>query len=358
MFEKKPHSINHPHNQLVSFTHSLTTTLALKLRPIHPFEKMKIATAFAILATSVTARPAEERTREARENGAAVYAHNVLAKLESLSWDKSQPPKYETGKEWQPICALVALGGMGYGVGDQVQFWEKNSILTNLPVKTEAFYLSVVDAAGVHTGGEGASSVETTKSTTNTKTDTKGWNIGAKITANFGKKDVAAGAVELSGQYSESTTLTNTETKTVTFKAPCQPGHECRIETWTFHLNIDATVTRDMGYQMWTVLYGQNGDKPLCEMEAQVKLCDQFTSRFDANCHKDGRTDLVEPTKNVHLTVPIREANGLQAMSRIVLVQEPLSAKKARAESEPANKGTKETIQKAIEQGTKFEFLD
>ncbi|EJP65032.1 uncharacterized protein BBA_06207 [Beauveria bassiana ARSEF 2860] len=316
---------------------------------------MKIATAFAILATSATAHPVEER---AEENKAEIYAHNVLHKLEMLSWDKSQPPKYETGKDWQYTCAPILMGNLFGSSADQVQFWEKNSILTDRPVKTEAFYLSVVDATSVHTGSEGTGSVETAQSTTNTKTETKGWNIGAKVTGNFGKKDVAAGVVELSGQYSESTTLTNTETTTVTFKGPCPPAHECRIETWTFHLNIDATVSRELGYQVWSISNGMLGERPLCLMEEKFRICDQFTSRYDANCAKDGSFGLLEPTKNVHLTVPIREANGIQAMSRLVLVQEPLSLKKARDESVPANMGTKETIQKAIEQGTKFEFLN
>ncbi|OAA58745.1 hypothetical protein ISF_06528 [Cordyceps fumosorosea ARSEF 2679] len=318
---------------------------------------MKISASFAIFAAAATALPTEEHPVEAAsESDAAVYARDVLTKLETLSWDKSQPPSYEVGKEWQYTCAANIL------YSEQVQFWEKMWILDGYPeypITKEAFYIPNVEAAAINTGRNKDMALESATSTTSTKTETKGWTIGAKAAGNFGKKDVAAGTVELSASYSDTKTTTNTETKTVTYKGVCEPGYECRIETWSFHLKLDATVVRAMYYQLWSLGLGLGDEKYLCLMDPVLRTCDQFTSRFDPNCPQSGASiTMFNRFKEVQLTVPIKEGNGLQLMSRVVLVSERLSAKKAREESEQSSIGTKETIEKAIQQGTKFQFLD
>ncbi|PQK15471.1 hypothetical protein BB8028_0005g09840 [Beauveria bassiana] len=317
---------------------------------------MKILTSFALFAAAATALPTEEQpVGVALGNDTPSYAHDVLARLEMLSWDRSQPPKYTTDEDWQPICFD------NWFFFTHVQFWEEMWILADRPMTKKAFYIPHIEAAAINTGRNKDMALEITSSTTSTKTETKGWSIGAKIIGNFGKKDVAAGAVEVSASYSDTKTTTNSDTKTVAYKGVCEPGYECRIETWSFHLNLNAVAGRDMFFQQWGSLMGYE-TKELCSMHFTVKRCEQFTMRFDQNCQESspGSRDytLINKTKDVQLTVPIKEENGWQPMSRVVLVSEPLTAKKARAELEQSSIGTKETVMKSIEQGTKYQFLD
>ncbi|KAM3511350.1 hypothetical protein MY11210_005023 [Beauveria gryllotalpidicola] len=296
-----------------------------------------------------------------RDSSVEHYAELLLTRLENkVKLSTTSLPKLDFTKEWQYVCAP------NIWEGDQVAFWRTGSFGPKDIKSTHAYYVAHVESTAVNTGALKDDKIVVTESTTTTQVKTDGWTIGAKLSGTGGKKDVASGTVEVSGSYSKSQSDTNSGTKTVSHEAFCAPGHECRIETWTFHLDVQANATLLANWQLWALRYGYDEERHICDMEPYMRDCDQFASRHDEWC--DPEQSGVNSAGNfgwnlqpryeiVRTKIPVYEENGYQPMSRVVLVSTPINDLVGQM-SEPAEVGTRESIAQAIEIGTKFQFLD
>ncbi|KAM3518161.1 hypothetical protein MY4038_010165 [Beauveria bassiana] len=297
-----------------------------------------------------------------RASSADRYAETKLTSLENqVRFSATNVPKLQFTKEWQYICSP------NIWQGEQVAFWKSGSFGPEDIISTRAYYIAHVETTAVNTRkkGEKDEKMVVTKSTTDIQVKTSGWTIGAKASGTGGKKDVASATVEISGSYSNTQSDTSSRTTTVSREDNCPPGFECLLETWTFHLEVEAKATLYSNWQLWALGYGYDEERHICDMEPHLRDCEQFTMRYDEWC--DPNQSRVNSAGNfewnlqtrqeiVKTNIPIYEENGYQPMSRIVLVLIPID------DNTPmpilGKERTKEGIAQAIQAGTEFKFLD
>ncbi|EFY88767.1 hypothetical protein J3459_013814 [Metarhizium acridum] len=311
---------------------------------------------FAALSLALVST-ASAQPHTARQVTADDYAVQTLNNIETgFKVNDANLPKLNVTKEWQGIC----IQNLNYA--EQVAFFKTGTITRQNILGAKAYYIAHVETSSVNPGpGTEKSKMTISSSTTTSQVDTKGWTVGVKLTGTVGKEGVASGLVELSGTYSDTTTKTDSTTKTVTREEWCEVGYECRIETWTFHMDIHAKPRVNGNYQLWSVANQYGEEIPTCSMPKNLRSCEQFTQRFNEWCTEEklegGAVHIPAKFDEVHIKVPVYEANGYQTFTRIVKVFHPIT-KSARAEAAEPVIGTKETVLEAMKQGTKFQFLD
>lgn len=327
---------------------------------------MKIyVTLVSVLAFAASAHPTADtgvNLHAIRQDDAGSYARSMLTDLEAaFTLNNASLPELGFTKEWQYICSP------NIWTADQVAFWHTGTIRHDDVRSLTAYYVSHVETTATNTGHSKDVKMVVTKSTTTLQVETKGWTVSAKLSGTGGKKDVAGGAVEVSASYSNTKSNTHTETNTISHEAFCEPGYACRIETWAFHLGLYAKPAHWPYYQLWSLVYGYDDERYLCDMDVHLRDCDQFTDRLNKWCDpKDGGllddkggywVNMQPKYYDVEIKLPVYEENGFQPMSRVVLVSEPI-AKRSRDVSEVAKVGTKKDITEAMAKGIKYQFLD
>ncbi|KAH0592997.1 hypothetical protein MHUMG1_09244 [Metarhizium humberi] len=320
---------------------------------------MKTCTALSLaLASAASAHRLTARQGVTADD----FAVQTLKNIESnFKMNDASLPKLNVTKEWQYICP----SNLNYG--EQVSFFKTGTIRRDDILDAKAYYIAHVETTAVNPGpGNKASKMTMSSSTTTSQVDTKGWTVGIKLTGTVSTGVVpgapsANGGVEISGSYTDTTMKTDSTTKTVTREEECEVGYECRLETWTFHLDIHAKPRVDGAFQLWDLINGYGKEIPTCSMPKNYRGCTQFTQRIDEWCKEEtlpgGAIYIPAKQEEVHIKAPVFEANGYQTFTRIVKVFNPIvKSQKARA-AEPTI-GTKETVMEAMKQGTKFKFLD
>ncbi|KID62491.1 uncharacterized protein G6M90_00g106400 [Metarhizium brunneum] len=314
---------------------------------------LSMALASAASALSLTARQGVT---------ADDYAVQTLKSIESnFKMDDANLPKFPVNKEWQHVCP----SNLNYG--EKVTFFKTGTIKRNDIIDAKAYYIAHVETTAVNPGpGDTSSKMTMSSSTTTTQTDTKGWTVGVKLSGKVSggaEKPAPQGevGVEISASYSDTKTKTDSNTKTVTREEQCEAGYECRLETWSFHLDIHAKPRVDGFFQLWDSVNDIGKEIPMCSMPKKARSCEQFKQRIDEWCTEKALPGgaLYIPAKQdeLHIKTPILETNGYQTFTRIVKVFNPI-VKSQKARSVEPTVGTKETIMEAMKQGTKFKFLD
>ncbi|OAQ69676.1 hypothetical protein VFPPC_13239 [Pochonia chlamydosporia 170] len=229
----------------------------------------------------------------------------ILSQIESnLKVDHQNPPYADTDKYWEGTC--IQNWGKCPNLGKYRRNWIVNGNAT-------AFYTANVETSTVNLGQKDSKMVLTT-STSTTESTTKGWTIGAKLSGTVGEDGTSAGA-EISASYSETTTNGKTETRQVSHETFCEPGSECRIETWTFHAKIAGSC-------QWKPMLDCNGQHDQCA--EQLGGCAQFDDVYRDNCLAGRPDDACE------VQTPIYEQSG-KPFTQIVLVSKKLNGEKKRS---------------------------
>ncbi|KID99211.1 hypothetical protein MAJ_04693, partial [Metarhizium majus ARSEF 297] len=304
------------------------------------------------LALAASAHPTVSTRADEQDYNATYLGQILLDRLEKIAISEESPPRFVSPQAWQHTCPDVLLSFQG----EQVQFWHEASIHPNDTISKRAFYIPHVETGDINPG-PGDLKLSIAKSTMNSKMESKGWTVGARVAGTFGAKDGPSANVELSASYSDTTTTTKMQTVTTSHDASCKPGYECRLETWTFHIAVRARTRLLPYYQTWTAAGGHGAKTETCQMKQSVATCEQFSQRLrEWECGRPRRS--TDRTEDIELKLPIAEANGNQLMSRVVLVSEPIMRKKSGDVPEAVKEGTQQTIKEAMERGTKFQVLD
>ncbi|KID85444.1 hypothetical protein MGU_07306 [Metarhizium guizhouense ARSEF 977] len=322
------------------------------------------------LALAASAHPTVSTRADEQDYNATYLGQILLDRLEKIAISEESPPRFVSPQAWQHTCPDVLLSFQG----EQVQFWHEASIYPNDTISKRAFYIPHVETGDINPG-PGDLKLSIAKSTMNSKMESKGWTVGARVAGTFGAKDGPSANVELSASYSDTTTTTKMQTVTTSHDASCKPGYECRLETWTFHIAVRARTRLLPYYQTWTAAGGHGAKTETCQMKQSVATCEQFRQRLREWCDYSPEVNNyavawntwhkgvwppapLDRTEDIELKLPIAEANGNQLMSRVVLVSEPIMRKKSGDVPAAVKEGTQQTIKEAMERGTKFQVLD
>lgn len=235
----------------------------------------------------------------------------ILSRIEnSFAIDTMNPPFYDTEWAWEPTCIEY------FGKCTHAAFFHRHLLVEGKPDVTYTSHIETAQVNSVH----GESRLSMKSSTSVTDFTTTGWTIGAKLSIQGGTEEAKGGA-EVSATYSNSATTSNTYTKEFVHEAPCDPGSECRIETWTFHVEVDGLCKshgmincRDFG------TWDQCADPG--------RACAQFNNFYERNC-----LEISNPACKVK--TPVFDDTG-KPVSHIVIVSESLEATKKRSELEPS----------------------
>ncbi|PHH67456.1 hypothetical protein CDD81_70 [Ophiocordyceps australis] len=187
-----------------------------------------------------------------------------------------------------------------------------NSKVVSAP-KISIYYNPLVEKSVVNIGDDDLSmSVEESK--TSIDSTTKGWQIGAQISVGTGPG--VSASVGVSGSYSSSHTTGNWDTKGVSISSVCKPGHDCRIETWTFHLRVE-------GHCRLEPIIHCAGDMDPCRRDWSP-TCQQFEDYRHRHClTSDGA---VEPYRYepCEVTTPVLDQAG-RPFTRIVRISQDIA---------------------------------
>ncbi|PHH81327.1 hypothetical protein CDD82_1028 [Ophiocordyceps australis] len=202
------------------------------------------------------------------------------------------------------------------------------------------YYNPLVEKSVVNMGDDDLSmSVEESK--TSIDSTTKGWQIGAQISLGAGQG--VSASVGVSGSYSSSQTTGNWDTKGVSVSSVCKPGHDCRIETWTFHLKIE-------GHCRIEPIVNCAGPMDPCRRDWS-QTCQQFEDYRHRHCLTND--DAVEPYKYepCEVTTPVLDQAG-RPFTRIVRISQDIAS----VHDEAKKQG--ERIAKAVKKYSDYYKLD
>lgn len=175
-----------------------------------------------------------------------------------------------------------------------------------------------IEEASLFNDTEDPATLAVEKSRAVTKSTTKGWTVGGQISGGGGFGGGVPGAptgnvgLQLSGSYSSAYTEGTTVTSTVRTIATCRPQHECKIETWTFHV----TVT---GECLSRPVFDCGGDNLACGKDEH--FCDQFKAFAKKQC----KPEITDKPRSCTVETPINKQSG-EPLSRLVLISRALGS--------------------------------
>ncbi|DAA77070.1 TPA_exp: Uncharacterized protein A8136_6836 [Trichophyton benhamiae CBS 112371] len=141
--------------------------------------------------------------------------------------------------------------------------------------------------------------IEVKKGTAVTKGNTKGWSIGLGLSGGLGPA-----SAELSGQISQLTEETSTETREVSWKGKCPPHTECRVTTVTFTITVTGMCDESPYVYCLT---GRPQKRNMCGEGKEhflTCLCDAQKGLIQRQCPKDPQL------KPCEITFPLRKPDG------------------------------------------------
>ncbi|KAE8361335.1 hypothetical protein BDV27DRAFT_160801 [Aspergillus caelatus] len=237
-----------------------------------------------------------------------VAADQIISQLESnIKLDSKNKPYNQAEKYWEPTCIEQWGGCNNIGKYRRTYLESADTISVTYEVSLEE---SMINADPV------ANKLVLRNSTWITQSSTKGWTIGAKLSGTVGKEGKGSVGGEISAQYSDSNTNEKKETREVSYEMTCQPHHECRFETWTFH--VKAT-----GLCQWFPMLDCAGEVAVCDTWPwNENTCQQFLDVRDQCPAKANR-----PQELCEVITPLYEAGG-KPFSKVVTVSIPLNGTK------------------------------
>ncbi|EFR02259.1 hypothetical protein MGYG_05260 [Nannizzia gypsea CBS 118893] len=125
--------------------------------------------------------------------------------------------------------------------------------------------------------------IEVKKGTAETHGSTKGWSIGLELGGNIAGTHGPLSAV-FSGQRTQLTQESRTETVEVTWKGKCPPRTECRVITMTFQLTVQG-LCDNTGYVY--CLTGHPTKRDMCGNDKYNLLkcfCPELQNRLNELC--------------------------------------------------------------------------
>ncbi|EFE37416.1 hypothetical protein TRV_07949 [Trichophyton verrucosum HKI 0517] len=141
--------------------------------------------------------------------------------------------------------------------------------------------------------------IEVKKGTAVTKGNTKGWSIGLGLSGGLGPA-----SAEFSGQISQLTEETSTETREVSWKGKCPPHTECRVTTVTFTITVTG-MCDELPYAY--CLTGRPQKRNMCGESKDhflTCLCDAQKALIERQCPKGPQL------KSCEITFPLRKPDG------------------------------------------------
>ncbi|EGE09139.1 hypothetical protein TEQG_08093 [Trichophyton equinum CBS 127.97] len=144
--------------------------------------------------------------------------------------------------------------------------------------------------------------IEVKKGTAVTRGNTKGWSIGLGLSGRL--SPVSA---EFSGQISQLTEETTTETREVSWKGKCPPKSECLVTTVTFAVTVTGQCDESLfGF----CLLGDVRKRDMCADDKEFLLtcvCPTHKGLIEEKCPKGSETPKL---KACEVTFPLRKPDG------------------------------------------------
>lgn len=236
-------------------------------------------------------------------------AMKVLSHIESnFKIDETSPPYLDSEKYWEGTC--VQNWGKCPNLGKYRRNWLANGTAT-------VYYKASLEESAINTDSNITQKLVLSKSTSITESRTQGWTIGGKISGTVGEDGNSVGA-EISASYSDTSTTGRTDTRQVSYEMWCKPRHECRIETWTFHVKVT-------GFCHWKPMLDCAGQHDQCA--SPIGGCAQFNDVYHDNCF------VKRPAHSCEVQTPLYEESG-EPFAQIVWISVPMDAGPKRSELE------------------------
>ncbi|PHH70605.1 hypothetical protein CDD80_5895 [Ophiocordyceps camponoti-rufipedis] len=149
---------------------------------------------------------------------------------------------------------------------------------------------------------------------------------GSSQSANIGASVSKAGIITVSGGYSYDQHESTTRIASLSISQNCPPGHECRFETWVYHVQYSGQCKRQ-------AMVDCGGEMDTCPLIANTFLltpnnapdglrCRIYTDWILDQCRYPGGLQIEKhPTGNCTFRRPINEASG-KPLWTLVFVKE------------------------------------